>query len=353
MYFGKIIDEDIQRVIDSEYIDWEIFRNSNFLITGSTGLIGSALARTLMVQKRNVNDTGKIYLLVRSEDKARLLFGDELDRDDVIILKGDIRDKIVVNNKIDYIVHAASTTTSKYMVTNPVETLMTSVSGTDNILQLAVEHNVKSMVYLSSMEMYGSVALNQNPITEEKSGYIDVLKVRSSYSEGKRACENLCASYAVEYNVPVVIARLSQIFGAGVNKNETKVYASFAKSAINGDDIILHTKGETMGNYCYISDCIGALLCLLSRGKVGEAYNVVNDKNTMLIREMAKIVVETLGKGKSKVEFNIPSDISLYGYAPETKLELSGDKIRKLGWKPEINMVEMYKRMVQAWKTDK
>ena len=75
--------------------------------------------------------------------------------------------------------------------------------------------------------------------------------------------------------------------------------------------------------------------------KVGEAYNVVNDKNTMLIREMAKIVVETLGKGKSKVEFNIPSDISLYGYAPETKLELSGDKIRKLGWKPQINMVEI------------
>ena len=56
MYFGKIIDEDIQRVIDSEYIDWEIFRNSNFLITGSTGLIGSALARTLMVQKRKVKD---------------------------------------------------------------------------------------------------------------------------------------------------------------------------------------------------------------------------------------------------------------------------------------------------------
>ena len=71
MYFGKIIDEDIQRVIDSEYIDWEIFRNSNFLITGSTGLIGSALARTLMVQKRKVKDTGKLYLLVRSEDKAR------------------------------------------------------------------------------------------------------------------------------------------------------------------------------------------------------------------------------------------------------------------------------------------
>ncbi|MBN2955075.1 NAD-dependent epimerase/dehydratase family protein [Blautia massiliensis (ex Durand et al. 2017)] len=348
MYFGKIIDEDIQNIINSRYIDWEQFKNKNFFITGSTGLIGSALVRTIMTQKKMLKDTGKVYLLVRSEDKAQTLFGNGLEQENVILLKGDIRDKIVIDDKIDYIIHAASVTTSKYMITNPVETLMTSISGTDNILQLAIEHDVKSIVYLSSMEMYGTVALEQNPITEEKSGYIDVLNVRSSYSEGKRACENLCASYAHEYNVPVVIARLSQIFGAGVSENETKVYATFAKSAIRGEDIILHTKGETMGNYCYISDCIGALLCLLTRGKYGEAYNIVNSKNTMLIKEMAAIVVETLGKGKSKMVFDIPAD-NLYGYAPETKLELCGNKMKKLGWYPKISLAEMYKRMVQAW----
>lgn len=132
-----------------------------------------------------LKDTGKVYLLVRSEDKAQTLFGNGLEQENVILLKGDIRDKIVIDDKIDYIIHAASVTTSKYMITNPVETLMTSISGTDNILQLAIEHDVKSIVYLSSMEMYGTVALEQNPITEEKSGYIDVLNVRSSYSEGK------------------------------------------------------------------------------------------------------------------------------------------------------------------------
>ena len=72
------------------------------------------------------------------------------------------------------------------------------------------------MIYLSSLEVYGTPQPDQEKIREADYGYIEPLNVRSSYSEGKRMVECLCASYAKEYEVPVKIARLSQTFGPGV-----------------------------------------------------------------------------------------------------------------------------------------
>lgn len=84
------------------------------------------------------------------------------------------------------------------------------------MLRLATDKKVKSMVFISSMEMYGSFNNSDFLCTEEKIGYIDPLKVRSNYPEAKRMCENLCIAYSNEYGVPVKIARLSQTFGAGI-----------------------------------------------------------------------------------------------------------------------------------------
>ena len=101
--------------------------------------------------------------------------------------------------KLDYIFHAASITSSRTMIMQPIKTIITSVDGTNNILRMAHEKEAKSVVYISSMEMYGNF-LNDNlsgeNCTEEKLGYIDPLKVRSNYPESKRMCENLCVAYA-------------------------------------------------------------------------------------------------------------------------------------------------------------
>ena len=63
---------------------------------------------------------------------------------------------INVNKKVDWIFHCAAVTTSKLMIEKPVETLSTAIEGTKNILELASKNECKSMVYISSMEMYGT-----------------------------------------------------------------------------------------------------------------------------------------------------------------------------------------------------
>ena len=76
-------------------------------------------------------------------------------------------------------------------------------------------------------------------------------------------CENMCVAYGTQYEVPVKIARLAQTFGAGVLPGENRVFAQFARSAMKGSDIVLHTEGKSEGNYCYTADAVRALLTIL------------------------------------------------------------------------------------------
>ena len=86
------------------------------------------------------------------------------------------------------------------MIENPVETLLTSIEGTKNILNLAREKKCISVVYISSMEMYGAFNISKE-VRENDLGFIDNLKVRSNYPESKRLCENMCVAYCSEYGV--------------------------------------------------------------------------------------------------------------------------------------------------------
>ena len=336
--------EDLENIKKSKALFSEL-EGKTVYVTGATGLIGSLLVRALLSLEYNI----KIIALVRNIDKAKEIFKNEYAK--VRWIKGDILSSLIYDEKVDYIFHCASVTTSKTMIERPVETIMTAIQGTKNVLELAKIKNVKSMVYVSSMEMYGSFNNHFSEIYENDSGYLNPLEVRSNYPESKRMCENLCIAYLSEYKVPVKIARLAQVFGAGVLKGENRVFAQFARSVIKEEDIVLHTKGKSEGNYCYSRDAIKALLLLLLKGNEGEAYNIVNPNSHITIAEMAQMVCDNIAKGKIKVRYDIPSS-NQYGYATDTKMKLSADKMMRLGWKPEVGLQESYERLIGSLKCD-
>ena len=344
---SAILDKDYLDIATSDIYNREDLYGSTILITGATGLVGMFIAKSFLFMNKNSNAGIRLILPVRNKEKAAKVFeGDDLGA--ITFVYGDITDTLDIEGNVDMIIHCASVTTSKIMVTNPVETIHISYEGTRKMLELARDKKVKSMVYVSSMEVYGSTKEEDNPITEEKLGYIDVHNVRSSYSEGKRICELLCASYADEYGVPVKIARLAQTFGAGVPSTDTRVFAQFARCYINREDIVLHTKGGSVGNYCYTADVVRGILCILTKGVNGEAYNVVNENTSMMIREVASMIADDMCEGKIKVVYDIPEQNS-YGYAPETKMRLSSQKIRDLGWNATYDLPDMYRRMIAYW----
>ena len=323
-------------------MDLRRFEGKKVLITGAGGLIGRALVAELV--NHNGEKPVEVIAAVRSVERAKRAFAG-LSEDNIAYLEGDVRDLPLKDLGVEYIVHGASRTASRDFVTEPVEVILSAVEGAKRVLEFARKNPVKGLIYLSTMEVYGTPATDEK-IYETSPSDLDTTSVRSSYPESKRLCECLCASYAAEYGVPAKIVRLTQTFGEGVDYNDGRVFAEFARCAIEGRDIILKTKGETKRNYVDIKDAANAVFTVLINGAVGEAYNVANEATYCSIYEMAEMVAREFGQGKITVRIEEDKDIDKLGYAKTLKMNLSTEKLRGLGWAPRNSLMVTYKKMI-------
>ena len=307
------------------------------LVTGATGLIGKTLVRKLLSLHADV------VCSVRNIKKAEDIFS---DTDHLSFIIGDIKDLPLDDYQINYIIHAASETASKAFVDRPVDVIETAVSGTRRILEFARINHSESIVYLSSMEVYGAPETD-DPVFETAGTNLDTMSVRSCYPESKRLCESLCASYHHQYNVPVKVVRLTQTFGPGVSYSDPRVFAEFARCAIERKDIVLHSSGATRRNYLYTDDAVAAILTVLMKGTDGEAYNAANEDTYCSILDMANLVAHECAGGEISVIVENDGNISKYGYAPTLKMNLNTSKLQALGWHPTVPLKEMFEKMIK------
>lgn len=312
---------------------------STILVSGATGLIAGNLIKKLLTD----NDEITIIAMIRSEEKAQRVFGKFFGDSRLVLLRcNDISESLDIKEKVDYIIHCANPTSSRFFVNNPVETMQTAFLGTMNMLQLAVKKKVRGMIYLSTMEVYGTPEKGTK-VEESNIGTFNPTNTRNSYPLGKMACENLCYGYSKEYDVPVKIARLTQTFGEGVEYNDGRVFAEFARCAIEKRDIVLKTKGETERCYLSVDDAVEAIVTILLNGQNGEAYTVANEQTYCSIYDMAQLVAKEYGINVVVEE----EDISRFGYADTLYMNLDTARLRKLGWKANDNLSDMYKSMIK------
>lgn len=343
---SPVLEEDINRLV--EVVDASALFASTVLITGASGLIGSQIVLFLQKLNQTKNANIKILALGRNKEKLEEKFSEFLKDANFRIIAADVQNEIRIAEKLDYIIHAASDTASKSFVEKPVEIMMVNILGAKNILELAREKQVKSVVYLSTMEVLGVPNSALKTVAENDYGTLDFLNVRSSYPESKRSAELLCRAYANEYLVPVKIARLTQTIGPGGEYNDARVASYFARSVIEEKDIVLATSGKMVRNSIYTRDAIAAIFKILTSGATGETYNVANKDTAFSIKETADMVAEKIAGGKIKVRFETTENAH---FAPEMKLLLNVEKLENLGWKAEVGLQEMYERLIEGMKT--
>lgn len=321
--------------------------HTTVLVSGATGLLGHAIIKKLLQE----TDDTIVYALVRNRSKAEKLF-QNMNNGNLRILTSDITEFKAEDLGVEYIIHGASQTASKAFVEHPVETISTAIKGTEAMLRFASKNPVKSFVYLSSMEVYGTPETDE-VITETHSTDLDTTKVRSCYPESKRMCENLCVSYFAEYGVPVRIVRLTQTFGAGVSYDDGRVFAEFARCAIEGRNIVLKTKGETRRCYLSLIDAVDAVFTVLLKGENGNAYNAANEATYCSIYEMAELVCAKCADHHIKVKIDEPRDVSAFGYAPVLRMNLSASKLSALGWQAKYDLENMFCEMIDQMKVSR
>lgn len=348
---NPVVKKDLENIILTKNIDWEKFRNKKIAVTGATGLVGRIAVSAFLKADEKYNLNLKVLAFVRNRKKAEALF-DNFIKQSLEFVVGDITKPFADGIEADYLIHGASITASKMMVEQPVETIMTTIEGTRNALDFAARCKMEGVVYLSSMEAYGVVDSSVRDVYEKDLGYIDILNIRSGYSEGKRMAECLCASYASEYQVPVKIARLAATFGAGIDQSENRVFAQFARSILHKENIVLHTKGEKANCYSYTTDAVTGIITLLLSGEEGQSYNVANMDTFCSIREMAEIFVKEGNVPGISLVFDIPEDVSSFGYAPSSIMKLNSEKMMALGWKPIMDMPAMVRHLMDGMAFD-
>jgi len=330
-------------------IEWVKLKNKNILVTGATGLIGTFLVDVLMYRNSEFNDNITILAVGRNKEKAIIRFGEYLNSPYFKFFNTDIQDSLNLNTNIDFIIHGASKTHPIAYSTEPINTILLSVNGTESVLNLACKNNVQRTLFLSTVEIYGENQEDVDTFKENYCGYIDCNTLRAGYSEGKRAAEALCQAYIKEKNIDIVIARCSRVFGPTMGNDDSKVIAQLINNCIENKNIVLKSTGEQRYSYCYVSDVCSALIFLLLYGKNGEAYNISGDGNLSLL-EIAEYLSGYTGK---KIVFENPSITESAGYSKTTKALLDSTKIKELGWKPNYSLQEGLSRTIEILRSNK
>ncbi|MFT8982495.1 NAD-dependent epimerase/dehydratase family protein [Oenococcus sp.] len=345
LQMNPILKQDILELISKNKDLFADFQGRTVLISGATGLVGSYLSKTFALYNLQFKGNIKILCLIRDYEKAKKIFGPLYNS--FSFIQHDIRDSIQVNQSIDYIFHTASVTASDNIIHFPIETLDTLYLGTKNLLELAKQKHAQ-FLYFSSMEAYGITDPSLKVIHESDLGYVNLNNVRSIYPEGKRACELLTSAYAKEYGMQTYNVRLAQTFGAGTAFNETRIFADFAHKALKGEPLVIQSTGKTVGNYVDTRDVVTGALSILSKGIIGETYNLANEELSMTIYDMSKLVSQVLSGGKSRVI--IMNDVNFSKkFPPDTMMRLDSTKLRRIGWAPTGSFENMLKKMVSSW----
>ena len=340
MINNELYINDVRYVADLN-LPWEFMKGKSIMITGASGMLGSAMIDVIMYRNMYFGMDCTIYGVGRNIEKGRERFIEYWDNKNFHFISHDINLPFGQNMDVDYIVHLASNTHPVAYSTDPIGTITANIIGTNNLLNYAVSNRTKRFMFASSNEIYGENKGDVEIFDEHYCGYIDSNTLRAGYPESKRCGEALCQAFKKQKNLDVVIPRLTRSYGPTMLMSDTKAISQFILKGIAGENIILKSEGRQYYSYTYVMDAVAGLLTILLKGKNGEAYNIADESGDIILKDLAMVIA---GYAGTEVVFELPDEIEKVGYSTATKARLNGSKVRLVGWKPKYNINDGVKR---------
>ena len=326
----------------------EMLNEKRIYISGASGMIASYLVAYFIWLNETSGANIQIYAGVRSKDKAINRFGDYLYKEYFHLVQSDVLEDLPKELCLDYIIHAASLASPQYYGKQPVETMLPNIVGTFKLLEYAKRHSIGGFIFFSSGAVYGSIT-GDTPIAEHHTGVMDFLTTGNIYGESNRCGEALCRAYAIEYSIPVKIARIIYTYSPTADiENDARVFSEFAGNIVKQQDIVLKSSGKAKRPFCYITDTITGLLKVLLIGNSAEAYNIANAEEFVSIYELAKILEKLFSYRKLKVIKREREDSGYSSSLVESNPTVNVEKLRQLGWNSNVSIEEGFQRMIKA-----
>lgn len=332
---NMIYQKSLERFSDN--INWNLLKNKSFLVIGATGLIGTYFIDLLMYVNEKYSLNMKIIAVARNEKYIKERFIEYLQNKLFEYCIIDINQHFKYSKNVDYILHLASNTHPVSYSKYPIETLLTNILGTYNVLNYAKTLVKNRIIFLSSVEIYGEPQTVNMKFKENDCGYINCNTLRAVYNEGKRAGEALCQAFINDYDMDIVIARLCRVYGPTMRLDDSKALSQFLKNGLEEKNIVLKSEGNQYFSYLYVGDVVNALLFLLMHGENKEAYNISDSDSDIKLKDLAKYIAD---QNKLKLIFDMPNEIEKKGFSKSSVAILDSKKINELGWKAKYDIFE-------------
>lgn len=347
LYGSKLWIDDIDIVLQG-LEDLNDLSGKSVLVTGATGLIGSAVIDILV----RYNDTHiePIYILAagRSREKIDRRFGESISKSYFEYINFDASKEMNWQEiSPDYIIHAAGDGSPAIFAERPVEIMMVHILGLRAVLELA-KHSGSRLLFISSSEIYGKGL--PAPYKEENQGVVDNLNPRACYPNAKRTGETLCACYGKEYGVNTVIVRPGHVYGPYMNDTDTRAASQFLRAGACGEPIVMKSEGNQRRSHCHTLDCASAILTILLRGESGEAYNISNRDSVCTVRQFAQAVADASGV---EILFEEPTSQEKGGYNLMEDSSLDAQKLERLGWRGVFDLQRGVEDTLKVMKSDR
>ena len=316
------------------------WRDRPTLVTGATGLVGSALVRRLVAQGADV------VCLVRDwVPQSELVRGGVLEK--VKVVRGDVVHQKLVERalgeyEIDTVFHLAAQAIVGIANRNAVSTFETNVKGTWSLLEASRRNPVvRQIVVASSDKAYGEQAAL--PYTEDAP-----LKALNPYDASKACADIIAQSYAATWSLPVAISRCGNFYGEG-DLNWNRIVPGTIRSVVRDERPVIRSDGQFVRDYFYVED--GALAYMLlaerlaaDRSLAGRAFNFSNEEPFTVLQ----VVERVLGLMGSALVPEIRNEA-----AHEIRRQyLSAARARaELEWRPAFSFEEGLRRTI-PWYRD-
>lgn len=302
-------------------------------MTGGAGFIGSHLTKMLL-------DTGWHVVVLDDFSSGKIENFDEWsDSSAIRIVRGDIRDRKIVDevlDGIDSVVHLAAFVNPPESIKKPLETHDVNLNGTLNVLESCLRNRIKKLVFASSAAVYG----DGNPLPLREGC---CLRPISPYAASKASAEFYCKMYRDCYGLGSVILRFFNVYGPGQNTGEyAGVITRFVASGLQGKPLTIYGDGSQTRDFVNVKDVVSAVEKALSFESADtEVFNVCTGK-PVSINELARFVCETLGKNlEVKHAESRPGDI-IYNYGDPTKAQ------HVLGFETHVNFKDGLEQFIKS-----
>jgi dTDP-glucose 4,6-dehydratase len=303
------------------------------IITGGAGFIGSNFVHYILDSRSEI----EIVVLDKLTYAGRLENLQDI-MDKIKFVKGDICDKEIVDGLVkdaDGIINFAAESHVDRSITGPELFIKTDIYGSFTLLEAARKYNIKRFVQISTDEVYGSTI--EGSFSES-----NILDPSSPYSASKAGAELLTFAYYKTYGLPVVVTRSSNNYGP--YQFPEKLIPVMVIKALNHEKLPIYGTGENVRDWLFVEDNCKAINLIFEKGKFGEAYNIAACEERTNI-ELVKKILSILDKPESLIDFVADRPGHDFRYS------MTIDKIKELGWHPEMNFESGLERTVN-WYVD-